>query len=42
MKLDDQFEWDIDNVSVSPERFAEVYTRDLGLGNEFKYASHVF
>lgn len=36
MKLDDQFEWDIDNVKVSPEHFAEVYTRDLDLSGEFR------
>ena len=29
MKLDDQFEWDIDNSSASPEMFAEVYAREL-------------
>ncbi|KAF5337631.1 hypothetical protein D9757_014620 [Collybiopsis confluens] len=38
MKLDDQFEWDIDNVKVSPEHFAEVYTRDLDLSGEFRTA----
>ncbi|KAF5392743.1 hypothetical protein D9757_000812 [Collybiopsis confluens] len=38
MKLDDQFEWDIDNVKASPEQFAEVYTRDLGLSGEFRTA----
>lgn len=36
VKLDDQFEWDLDNVSASPEYFAEVYTSELGLGGEFK------
>ncbi|TFK19245.1 SNF5-domain-containing protein [Coprinopsis marcescibilis] len=36
MKLDDQFEWDIEGTEVTPEEFAEVYTRDLGLGGEFK------
>ncbi|KAF9078558.1 hypothetical protein BDP27DRAFT_16591 [Rhodocollybia butyracea] len=38
MKLDDQFEWDIDNVKASPEHFAEVYTQDLGLSGEFRTA----
>lgn len=37
MKLDDQFEWDLDNSNASPEDFAEVYAQDLGLGGEFKY-----
>jgi SWI/SNF-related matrix-associated actin-dependent regulator of chromatin subfamily B protein 1 len=37
MKLDDQFEWDLDNTNASPEDFAEVYSQDLGLGGEFKY-----
>jgi SWI/SNF-related matrix-associated actin-dependent regulator of chromatin subfamily B protein 1 len=36
MKLDDQFEWDIDDVNASPEQFAEVYVKELGLGGEFK------
>jgi SWI/SNF-related matrix-associated actin-dependent regulator of chromatin subfamily B protein 1 len=36
MKLDDQFEWDIDNQHSSPEQFAEVYATDLGLAGEFK------
>ncbi|KAF8270064.1 hypothetical protein EI94DRAFT_1723769 [Lactarius quietus] len=35
MKLDDQFEWDIENPGASPEQFAEVYARELGLGGEF-------
>jgi SWI/SNF-related matrix-associated actin-dependent regulator of chromatin subfamily B member 1 len=35
MKLDDQFEWDIDNETSSPEHFAEVYTKELGLTGEF-------
>ncbi|KDR74964.1 hypothetical protein GALMADRAFT_249934 [Galerina marginata CBS 339.88] len=38
IKLDDQFEWDLDNPSASPEDFAEVYTQELGLGGEFKTA----
>ncbi|KAF5352064.1 hypothetical protein D9758_009401 [Tetrapyrgos nigripes] len=38
MKLDDQFEWDLDNPTASPEQFAEVYAQDLGLGGEFKTA----
>ncbi|KIK68324.1 hypothetical protein GYMLUDRAFT_35709 [Collybiopsis luxurians FD-317 M1] len=38
MKLDDQFEWDIDSVKASPEQFAEIYTQDLGLGGEFRTA----
>jgi SWI/SNF-related matrix-associated actin-dependent regulator of chromatin subfamily B member 1 len=37
VKLDDQFEWDIANPDASPEQFAEIYTRELGLGGEFKY-----
>ena len=37
IKLDDQFEWDLDNPTASPEGFAEVYTQELGLGGEFKY-----
>ncbi|KAJ3493671.1 hypothetical protein NLJ89_g10962 [Agrocybe chaxingu] len=36
IKLDDQFEWDLDNPDASPEEFAEVYTQELGLGGEFK------
>jgi hypothetical protein len=36
MKLDDQFEWDLENVDASPEQFAEVYAKELGLGGEFK------
>ncbi|KAI0039220.1 SNF5-domain-containing protein [Auriscalpium vulgare] len=36
VKLEDQFEWDIDNPGASPEQFAEVYAQDLGLGGEFK------
>ncbi|RDB23387.1 SWI/SNF chromatin-remodeling complex subunit snf5 [Hypsizygus marmoreus] len=38
MKLDDQFEWDLDNENASPEEFAEVYTKDLGLNGEFRTA----
>ncbi|KAF8653658.1 hypothetical protein AX16_003809 [Volvariella volvacea WC 439] len=38
MKLDDQFEWDIDNSHASPEGFAEVYCQELGLGGEFQTA----
>ncbi len=37
IKLDDQFEWDLDNADASPEEFAEVYARELGLVGEFKY-----
>jgi SWI/SNF-related matrix-associated actin-dependent regulator of chromatin subfamily B protein 1 len=36
IKLDDQFEWDLDNPMASPEEFAEVYAQELGLGGEFK------
>lgn len=36
MKLDDQFEWDIENADPSPEQFAEVYCSDLGLAGEFR------
>ncbi|KAF8241040.1 SNF5-domain-containing protein [Tricholoma matsutake] len=38
MKLDDQFEWDLDNEDASPESFAEVYTQELGLNGEFRTA----
>ncbi|KAG9226723.1 hypothetical protein CCMSSC00406_0008423 [Pleurotus cornucopiae] len=38
IKLDDQFEWDLDNTDASPEEFAEVYARELGLVGEFKTA----
>ncbi|KAJ7772139.1 hypothetical protein DFH07DRAFT_734479 [Mycena maculata] len=38
MKLDDQFEWDLDNEDASPEDFAEIYTQELGLGGEFRTA----
>lgn len=40
MKLEDQFEWDLENDSVTPEEFSEVYAQDLGLGGEFKYVFH--
>jgi SWI/SNF-related matrix-associated actin-dependent regulator of chromatin subfamily B member 1 len=36
MSLNDHFEWDLNNEDASPEQFAEVYARDLGLGGEFK------
>ncbi|KAF8062306.1 hypothetical protein FPV67DRAFT_266178 [Lyophyllum atratum] len=38
MKLDDQFEWDLDSEYASPEDFAEVYAQELGLNGEFKTA----
>ncbi|KAJ6463898.1 hypothetical protein C8R45DRAFT_1024536 [Mycena sanguinolenta] len=38
IKLDDQFEWDLDNASASPEGFAVIYAKELGLGGEFKTA----
>ncbi|KAH8112333.1 hypothetical protein DFH11DRAFT_484764 [Phellopilus nigrolimitatus] len=38
MKLDDQFEWDIENAEPTPEQFAEIYSSDLGLAGEFKTA----
>ncbi|KAJ6589827.1 SNF5-domain-containing protein [Mycena vulgaris] len=38
MKLDDQFEWDLDNEAASPEDFAQIYTQELGLGGEFRTA----
>ncbi|EJD02050.1 SNF5-domain-containing protein [Fomitiporia mediterranea MF3/22] len=38
MKLDDTFEWDIENADPTPEQFAEVYCTDLGLSSEFKTA----
>ncbi|KAG1802066.1 uncharacterized protein HD556DRAFT_1228080 [Suillus plorans] len=38
MKLDDQFEWDLENVDASPEQFADIYVKELGLGGEFKTA----
>jgi SWI/SNF-related matrix-associated actin-dependent regulator of chromatin subfamily B protein 1 len=37
MKLDNQFEWDMDYDGASPERFAEVYASELGLAGKFKY-----
>jgi SWI/SNF-related matrix-associated actin-dependent regulator of chromatin subfamily B protein 1 len=40
MKLDDQFEWDIENPGASPEQFAEVYARELGLGGEFRWVNN--
>ena len=36
MKLEDQFEWDVEGSSITPEDFAEVYAQDLGLAGEFK------
>ncbi|KAK0205137.1 hypothetical protein DFS33DRAFT_1427586 [Desarmillaria ectypa] len=38
MKLDDQFEWDIENPHASPESFADIYVQELGLGGEFRTA----
>lgn len=38
MKLEDQFEWDVEDSTISPEDFAEVYAQDLGLAGEFKTA----
>ncbi|RPD76210.1 SNF5-domain-containing protein [Lentinus tigrinus ALCF2SS1-7] len=38
VKLEDQFEWDLENVDPTPEQFAEIYCQDLGLGGEFKTA----
>ena len=35
MKLEDQFEWDLDNVNTSPEQPAEVYGADLSLTGEY-------
>lgn len=40
MRLDDQFEWDLENVDASPEDFADVYAQELGLGGEFKYVTN--
>ncbi|KAI0768187.1 hypothetical protein BD413DRAFT_614533 [Trametes elegans] len=37
-KLEDQFEWDLENNDPTPEQFAEVYAKDLGLIGEFKTA----
>lgn len=42
MKLDDQFEWDMDNIETTPEQFADVYGDDLGLVGEFKYVCRLF
>jgi SWI/SNF-related matrix-associated actin-dependent regulator of chromatin subfamily B protein 1 len=42
MKLEDQFEWDLDNVHASPEQFAEVYGADLGLTGEYKYVAFLY
>lgn len=36
MKLEDQFEWDLENDVITPEEFSDVYAQDLGLGGEFK------
>ncbi|KAI6038612.1 SNF5-domain-containing protein [Pisolithus marmoratus] len=38
VRLDDQFEWDLENEDASPEQFAEVYVKELGLGGEFQTA----
>lgn len=35
--LEDQFEWELGNVVIEPEWFAEVYATELGLPGEFKY-----
>ena len=35
-KLEDQFEWDLENIDPTPEQFAEIYCTDLGLGGEFR------
>ena len=35
-KMEDQFEWDLENADPTPEQFAEIYCRDLGLSGEFK------
>ena len=40
VKLEDQFEWDLENEDATPEQFAEVYSNDLGLAGEFKYVYH--
>ena len=37
MKLEDQFEWDLDTPDPSPENFADVYAKELGLGGEFRF-----
>ena len=36
VKLEDQFEWDLENAGPSPELFAEIYAKELGMGGEFK------
>jgi SWI/SNF-related matrix-associated actin-dependent regulator of chromatin subfamily B protein 1 len=37
IRLEDQFEWDIQNVDGgAPEKFAEIYSKELGLSGEFK------
>ena len=36
MSLTDQFEWDINDPNNSPEDFAEIYCKELGLGGELK------
>ena len=36
VKLEDQFEWDLDTPDPSPEYFADIYTKELGLGGEFR------
>ncbi|KAF8336441.1 uncharacterized protein EI90DRAFT_3119709 [Cantharellus anzutake] len=38
INLSDQFEWDISDSNNSPELFAEVYCRDLGLAGDFRTA----
>ena len=42
MKLDDQFEWDLDYEAVISEEFAEVYVQDLGLNGVLLKCSCVF
>ena len=42
LKLEDQFEWDIDSPDPSPEHFAEVYAKELGLGGEFRFVGCCF
>jgi SWI/SNF-related matrix-associated actin-dependent regulator of chromatin subfamily B protein 1 len=37
VKLDNQFEWDLENENALPEEFAEGYTQDLGLNGEFRW-----
>ncbi|KZP07419.1 hypothetical protein FIBSPDRAFT_762952 [Athelia psychrophila] len=36
MRLEDQFEWDLDNASASPEQLAEICVADLGLVGEYR------